>query len=102
MAIENPDVVQFMNEEIRQISEGLRRIDYRIQSALIDWQNRVAAVCPIDGDDVIDPHRATHVMTGNDIHVTIGTLSALKALMDVPGRRESIQKGCVRALEVTL
>lgn len=102
--ITDAEVVLFSNEVIRPLSELMRSLDYRVQSALTTWYAGIADKVPVDAQAILQDGRADEGvsrLSGNDIHLLVTQLAAYKTAMDGAGVRNVVSKPCVRALMVT-
>ena len=102
--ITSTEVIKFCNEVVRPLSEELRSLDHRVQSALTQWYATISAQVPVDAEAIVQDGReveGTSRLSGNDVTLLITQIAAYKSLMDGAGVRNVISKPCVRALMVT-
>ncbi len=99
MANDSPQLVRFVNDEIRPLCEAARALKARIAVATTEWYGGVNALTTNDSNLLVDGREAEGLfpLTGADVTNAIGNLISVASGVN----DEIIQKPCVNPLRVS-
>lgn len=103
MAITNPGVIAYSNEVFRPLCEQFRNLKYKVDDALLTFNNVHATNCPDDPLEILEDGRSgdgVSVITGEDINRIINYFTQFQTMMDGPNVSTNMNRPCVRALQV--
>ena len=97
MALDNPQLVEFCNDELRQIGDRLTALDLRSAAAITEYNARdLGTIINAGGSTgpVIDGSATDGrtIATGGDVFNLITLLQNIQTFFDVAGRRDVIAK----------
>jgi hypothetical protein len=97
MALDNAQLVEFCNDELRQIGDRLNALDIRTAAAVAEYNARNLGTVINDGGSsgpVIDGSATDGrtVVTGGDVFNLITMVQELQTFFAVAGRRDVIAK----------
>ena len=97
MALDNPQLVEFCNDELRQIGDRLKALDIRTAAAVAEYNARNLGTVINDGgssNNVLDGSASDGrtVVTGGDVFNLITLIQELQTFFAVSGRRDVIAK----------
>ena len=97
MALDNAQLVEFCNDELRQLGDMLTRMDLRTTAANAEYLARNLGTIINDGgssNNVLDGSASDGrtICTGGDIYNLITLIQALQTFFAVAGRRDVIAK----------
>lgn len=97
MALDNPQLVEFCNDELRQLGDLLTRLDLRANAAYAEYLARNLGTIINDGgsaNPVLDGSAVDGrtICTGGDVFNFITAIQALQTWFADPGRRDVIAK----------
>ena len=100
--ITEPQVTKYANEVVRPLAESLRALKARVDAALVTWDGTISTETPDDASVLADEREAEGVsrLTGADINSFVAKLTGFQNLMELAGVEDTINKPCVRALEI--
>lgn len=101
MAIENPEAIRFVNEQVRPSAEKIRGLKAEIDATMVAWFAGVDASIPNDAREVLADGRegeGVSRLTGADIHNFMARLASIQE--GLSGKETIIEKPCVRPLKV--
>lgn len=104
MAITNPGVITYSNEVFRPLCEEFRNLKYRIDDALLTFNNIHSVNCPDDPAEILEDGREINgvsVITGEDINTVIGYFTQFQTMMDGLNVSVNMNKPCVRPLQTS-
>jgi hypothetical protein len=91
--ITDPVAIRFVNEQVRQLAEELRALNYRLESLANDWYVGVDATVPNSPSDVF-VYAGQVDLSGADVHGLVASMLTAKAAID--GAAQLIEKAAVR------
>ena len=100
----DPEAIEYCNSTVRPLAEQLRALIYKNRNAMVEWYGGLNTKIP-NTSEVLEDGRAEHgvsVMTGIDVNNFMALLATLNTTIGVVGNDQTIEKPCVRPLEVTL
>lgn len=103
MAITNPGVISFSNGVFRPLCEAFRNLKYRVDDALLTYNNIHAANCPDDPLEILEDERSSDgvsIITGEDINTVIGYFTQFQTMLEGANVSVNMNKPCVRELIV--
>lgn len=97
MALDNPQLVEFCNDELRQLGDLLKKIDLRSEAALAEYNARDLGTVintggssgPVLDGSVVDGRT---ICTGGDVFNVVTLIQDLQTFFAVSGRRDVITK----------
>jgi hypothetical protein len=97
MALDNPQLVEFCNDELRQIGDRLTALDLRASAAIAEYNARnLGTVIDSGGSSnpVLDGSATDGrtIVTGGDVYNIITMLQDLQTFFAATGRRDAIAK----------
>ena len=97
MALDNPQLVEFCNDELRQLGDMLTRLDLRANAAYAEYLARNLGTIINDGgssNPVLDGSATDGrtICTGGDIYNLITAIQSIQTWFDESGRRDVIAK----------
>ena len=101
MAITDPRVVKFSDEQLRPISEKMRNLYYELKSMQTDWYNGISALCPAEADNMLEDGReddGASRLSGNDVVGVMIQANEYIQQMEVAGVLGVIQKPCIQSM----
>lgn len=104
MAITNPGVITYSNEVFRPLAEAFRNLKYRVDDALLTFNNVHAVNCPDDPLEILEDGRSgdgVSIITGEDINTVINYFTQFQSLMNGANVSVNMNKPCVRPVQVT-
>jgi hypothetical protein len=100
MAIDNEEVIKYTNEILRPLSEEIRDLKYKIDNAIVEWNNTISANVPNNSAEILLDGRnedGVTVINGEDINNSVTRFIALQTQMSGVSNMNVIEKPCVRA-----
>lgn len=96
--ITNPEVIRFVNEQIRPLCEEARAFNARVTAMHNSWIETISQNCPADSSPLADGREAEGVsrLTGYMVAVAHDNLKAMSDEMNV----DYINPPCVRVLSI--
>ena len=97
MALDNPQLVEFCNDELRQLGDRLTALDLRSAAAIAEYNARNLGTVINDGGSsgpVLDGSAADGrtIATGGDVYNLLTMLQDIQTFFDVAGRRDVVAK----------
>ena len=105
MAITNPGVIVFCNEDIRPLAEKLRALKAIVTSINDEWDSVHSANTPDNSSEYLEDGRESEgvtQVTGEDIHDIMGLSATIETALSTTANETLLSKFSVRSLEVTL
>jgi len=101
MAITDEEVIRFANEQVRPKCEEMRNLYYELKGLTTYWVDTLTPLIPNDSAEMIEDGRnSVTQISGADIVGFVIEAANFITAMEVEGVLSTIQKPCVRHLEV--
>ena len=99
--ITNEEVIRFANEQVRPKCEEMRNLYYELKALTTYWTDTLSPLIPNDPAEMIEDGRnAVTQLSGADVIGFIVEGAKFINAMEVEGVLSTVQKPCVRHLEV--
>ena len=105
MAITNPGVIVFCNEDIRPLAEKLRALKAIAVSINDEWDSVHAGNTPDSPSEYLEDGRESEgvtQVTGEEINDIMGLSATIETALSTPANESLLSKFSVRPLQVTL
>ncbi len=103
MAITNPGVIVFCNEDMRPFAEWLRKLKAIVTAMNDEWNTVFSSIVPDDpGEQLIDGRESEGVtqVDGDEMHDLMNLCATIETALSTTANEELLSKFAVRPLRL--